>query len=149
MKKYGLEAIVHLIFWASTTWLITSGFSIEAQEIDLVDGVETIKVYRNSGWVVQLSACVMIAFIAFYANAWYIIKANKQKSKQQLPLGSGVVFIVLIGLVYGLTEFQLLDNSPPSPKEIAFGVAVFYFAISLTYGLIKISIFNAFASFAL
>lgn len=53
-----------------------------------------------------------------------------------------MVFAILTALIYAITEIRLFNSTPPIPKQIAFGVAVFYFSISVAYGLVKKSIFN-------
>lgn len=53
-----------------------------------------------------------------------------------------LTFAMLCILIYAVTEIRLLSSIPPIPKQIAFGVAVFYFSISIAYALVKISIFN-------
>ncbi|MDE3741280.1 sensor histidine kinase [Maribacter polysaccharolyticus] len=142
MKKLGLEIIVHLLFWLSTAWLITSGFSIQAQEIELVDGIETVHIVRNRDWVLQLVTCIVASCIAFYGNAGLIITANRNKRGRKSILGSISIFGILVFLTYVLTEYTIFDDSLPIPREIAFGIAIFYFAISIAYGLVKSSIFN-------
>jgi len=72
-----------------------------------------------------------------------IIKRNQAESTKS-PIGYiALSFAILTVLIYAVTEIRLFSSSPPVPKEIAFGVAVFYFSVSIAYGLVKNSIFNS------
>jgi LytS/YehU family sensor histidine kinase len=43
-------------------------------------------------------------------------------------------------MMYALTEFRFFINVPPIPKEIAFGIVIFYFALSIAYGMTRLLI---------
>lgn len=142
MKKKWKEVIIHILFWLCTSWLIASSFSIQSHEIELINGEETVKIVRNSGIAFQLIFCILLSLIAFYINAWFIIKRNQTDSTNDSIWYSLLTFIILSTLVYALTEIRLLNNTPPIPKQIAFGVAVFYFSISVAFALVKKTILN-------
>lgn len=140
MRNSGLEIIVHLLFWIGTGWLIVSGFSIQLHEIEVVNGVETVSIVRSSGLIYQLLLCIVLSMIAFYVNAQLIIKDNQNANRKIWT--SLLVFAIALILIYFLTAFQVFKNSPVVPKEIAFGVVVFYFSLSTAYALVKTSIRN-------
>lgn len=142
MKKYGLEIVIHILFWISTAWLIVSGFSIQSQEIELINGTETVKIVRNNGLIYQLLICILISMIAFYINAWFIIKRNQSESWKNATRYIVLTFLILTALIYAVTEIRLFSRAPSIPKQIAFGLAVFYFSISNAYGLVKKLISN-------
>lgn len=141
MKKW-IEVFIHMLFWLCTAWLIASSFSIHAHEIEVVNGVETIKIVRNNGLAYQLLICIFFSFVIFYINSWLIIKSNNKGITNSLIWCILVTFVILTALVYAVTEIRIVSSAPPIPKQIAFGVAVFYFSISVAYAVVKNSIFN-------
>jgi len=141
MKKW-MELIIHAFFWLTTAWLIASNFSIQSHEIEVIDGTERIKIIRNSGVAYQLLLCVFFSLLAFYCNAWLLMKRNREGNKKRLNWSVLLIFAILSVLIYALTEIHLLKDVAPIPKQTAFGVAAFYFSISLTYALTKNSVFN-------
>lgn len=80
--------------------------------------------------------------IAFYINAWQIIKRNQTESRKNLIWYIVLAFAILTVFIYAVTEIRFFSSTPPIPKQIAFGLAIFYFSISIAYGLVKNSIFN-------
>lgn len=140
MRNFGLEIIVHILFWVGTGSLIVSGFSIQLHEIEVINGVETESIVRSNGLIYQLLLCIVLSMLSFYVNAQLIIKYNQNANRKIWT--SLLVFAITLILIYFLTDFQVIKNSLPVPKEIAFGVAVFYFSLSIAYGLVKHSIKN-------
>ena len=142
MKKKWITIFIHVLFWLCTSWLITSSFSIQSHEIELIDGVEKVTIVRNNGLTYQLILCILLSLIAFYTNSWLIIKSNKAENIHKSIGYTALTFIILSTLVYFVTEFKLFSNAPPIPKQIAFGVSTFYFSLSVAYALVKNSIYN-------
>lgn len=141
MRKW-LEVVIHLLFWGCSTWLIASGFSVQSHEIEIINGIEAVKIVRNNGLIYQLLICIFLSMIAFYINAWLIIKRNQTGSRKNSIRYVVLVFVVLIFLIYTVTEIRLFSSTPPIPNQIAFGLAIFYLSISIAYGLVKNSISN-------
>lgn len=141
MRKW-LEVIIHVLFWLCTTWLIASGFSIQSHEIEVINGVEAVKIVRDNGLIYQLLICIFFSLLAFYINAWLIIKRNQSESTKSPIWYIILSFTILTVLIYAVTEIRLFSITPPIPKQIAFGVSIFYFSISIAYGLVKNSIYN-------
>ncbi|MBI1184323.1 hypothetical protein GC194_08635 [bacterium] len=142
MRKW-LEVVAHILFWSGSAWLIASGFSIQAHEIELIDGVETVKILRNTGIVYQLLICIFISLIAFYTSVWLIMSNSDRQRTKGLIWFLIFTFVCLTALIYTVTELRFFGSAPPIPKQIAFGIAFFYFAIALAYGFIKKSVFDA------
>lgn len=141
MRKW-LEVVIHLLFWSCTTWLIASGFSIQSHEIEVINGIEAVKIVRNNGLIYQLLICIFFSMIAFYINAWLISKRNRTESRKNLIWYIVLAFATLTVFIFAVTEIRFFSSTPPIPKQIAFGLAIFYFSISIAYGLVKKSIFN-------
>ncbi len=138
MNKFWIETIIHILFWVSTAWLITSSFSIQSHEIELNNGIETVNIVRNNGVAYQLLLCIMVSFFAFYINYWLLIKRKGLAAMK--TWGVIYVFAVLLIVTYFLVEFRFFLKTPPIPKQIAFGVAIFYFSLSIAYSLFKKSL---------
>ncbi|MGB5371736.1 MAG: hypothetical protein WBN18_15010, partial [Flavobacteriaceae bacterium] len=131
MKKIWIEVFIHVLFWISTSWLITTSFSIQSHEIELNNGLETVNIVRNNGLAYQLLLCIMVSFFAFYLNYWLLIKRNRTAKTK--TWGGLSVFTALLIVTYFLVEFRFFMETLPIPKQIAFGIAIFYFALSIAY----------------
>ncbi|MCB0466264.1 MAG: histidine kinase [Aequorivita sp.] len=142
MKKYVSEISIHILFWVSTAWLITTSFSISAQEIELINEVETINIIRNDGLAYQLLLCIIVSFIGFYVNAWLIIKNNRVAKTKRVIGYVALTFLILCTFIFFITEIRQVGYTPLIPKQIAFGIATFYFSLSVAYALVKNSIYN-------
>jgi len=142
MKKNWIEVVIHIIFWLSTAWLITSGFSIVSYDIEVINDAETVNIVRNSALIYQILLCIFISLIAFYANTWLIFQFNRVRTNKSSIWYSGLVFVMVLIVVYVVTEVRFFSDAPPIPPELAFGIAVFYFALSIAYILSKLLIYN-------
>lgn len=141
MKKNWIEVIIHIIFWVSTAWLITSGFSVVSQDIEVINGVETVNTVKGNYLIYKL-LCIVVSMIAFYMNAWLIFRWNRSRSGRSPVWYPALVFIILMIVMYVVTEVRLIPNTPPIPSDLAFGIAIFYFALSVAYSLTKLLIYN-------
>jgi sensor histidine kinase YesM len=142
MKRFWIEFIIHIIFWVSTTWLITSGFSIQSHEIEVINGVETINIVRNNWLIYQILLCIVISAITFYLNARLIFKLNQTKTNNKPIWYSALIFVIVLIIIYVITVPGLYSNMPPVPALIAFGIFFFYFALSIAYGLARLWVYN-------
>ena len=142
MKRW-IEFIIHMLFWLCTAWLIASSFSIQSHDIEIVNGIEEVSIVRNSGLTYQLLICILFSFVAFYVNSWLIIKNSRTGNANRLIWYVIVTFVILSAMVYAITEIRFLSNTPPIPKQIAFGVSTFYYSLSIAYALVKNSIYNS------
>jgi len=141
MKKNWIEAVIHIIFWVSTAWLITSGFSVVSQDIEVINGVETVHTVKGNYLIYKL-LCIVVSMIAFYMNAWLIFRWNRVRTGKSPVWYPALVFMILLIVMYVVTEVRLIPNAAPLPKELAFGIAIFYFALSIAYSLTKLLIYN-------
>ena len=141
MKKNWIEIVIHVIFWVSTAWLITSGFSVVSQEVEVVNGIETVHTVKGNYLIYKL-LCIGVSMIAFYMNTWLIFRWNQARAGKSPVWYPALVFMILLILIYVVTEVRLIPNAAPIPREIAFGIAVFYFALSIAYSLTKLLIYN-------
>ena len=138
MKRLWIEVFVNILFWISTAWLITTSFSIQSQEIEFINDVETIRVVRNSGLINQILLCISVSFIAFYLNAWLTFNLNKSKTNIKSVWVSAFILLISLTLIFLLSEIVFASNGLPIPKQIAFGIPIFYFTLSIAYSLAKL-----------
>lgn len=132
-----LEYIFNVLFWLVTGWLITSSFSIQGQEIEIFNDVETIRTVRNQSIVQQLLWVIGISAAAFYSNLYNISLLKKQANR------GGVLVVALLLLVGAITSLHLVeqncfDGQLILPKQMSIGILLFYFTISSAYAFIKI-----------
>lgn len=126
--------IIHLFFWISTGWLITSGFSIERQEMEIINGVEQVETIRNTQLIFKLIFCVFISAIISYINVWNLSKLNS--SAHRPTIISRSILIYLIGLAVLVISNQF-SNTLRLPLSLLAGITLFYYTISIAYGLTR------------
>ncbi|WP_420577860.1 sensor histidine kinase [Ekhidna sp.] len=126
--------IIHLFFWISTGWLITSGFSIERQEMEIINGVERVETIRNAQLIFKLIFCVFISAIISYINVWNLSKLNS--SAHRPTIISRSVLIYLVGLAVLVISNQF-SNTLRLPLSLLAGITLFYYTISIAYGLTR------------
>ena len=142
MRKRWIEIVLHVVFWISTSWLITSSFSIQAQEIEIVEGVKKINIVRNFGLAYQLLLIIFISAVSFYFNAWLLLQRNRSRINRNAIKYSALIFALTLLVVYGFSCFSIFGNLPPIPKQLALGIAIFYFSLSVSYSLAKLWVYN-------
>ena len=138
MKRTAIETLLNIVFWVATAWLITSGFSIQSQERELINGVEKIKTIHNETLVIKLLTCIGIAFVMFYINLWNIGRLAMQQKKEQVFLITAFIFIAAFSVFYLVEKLTLTGARLPLPPALSIGILVFYFTISSTYALGKL-----------
>ena len=138
MQKKWLEGSINLIFWLCSAWLIISSFSIEAQEIEIINGLESIQVSRNDSLILQLSFLVIIAMAMFYLNLWNLKKLQTNASRTPVLLFSATLFFIALMLYLGLRNLSFFPVDLYPPISLISAILFFYFSLSTAYGLGKI-----------
>ncbi len=138
MIKTWTEGFLNVFFWIITGWLIILGFSIEVQEVTIDDGIETIKVIRNSEIQLKLFIAVFISSISFYLNLNNISYLYRREKRMQVLVVAIILMIVPVTIFYLLGKYHLLLYLVRLPLPIIIGVFFFYFTISVAYGLSKV-----------
>ena len=134
-----LEYFLHVLFWGVTAWLISSSFSIQAQEIEMVDGVETLHFIRNESLRLKILACIVVAGLLSYVNLWNILRLRKEGVERWsvilVSLGLFLLAVVLYPVVEAWwTPFPAIGL----PAPVRNGILLFSFATSIAYGLAKV-----------
>lgn len=138
MKLNGSEILLNLLFWGLTGWLITSGFSIQSQEIQNINGVETIRIVRNETIIIKLLLCIGIAVILFYANLWNILRLYQQQNKTTTIFYSILILLCAFAIYYILERSNIPGPPFVLPASLITGILFFYFTCSISYGIGKI-----------
>lgn len=127
------EILIHIAFWIFTAWLITSSFSIVSHEIEVIDGIETVNIGRDSSLVLQLLGCILLSILLFYTNNLLIARYSLRVGRIKLILYSISLFIISY-LVYKIISGLLLNPGDLLiPPGLSFSIILFYFALSACY----------------
>lgn len=138
MNKRIIEISSNLLFWIVTSWLILSSFSIQSQEIEVLNGVESVRIVRNDAILLQLSVLLAISLVMFYTNSWNLKRLTKTDNPKYvahlslLAFGAAIgLFLLLRSLIWGTLKLGL-------PVSLVIGILIFYFTISTSYALILV-----------
>ena len=132
-----LEYLSNILFWAISGLVIVSSFSIQSQEIEILDQEETIRTIRDPNIIRQLLVAIVISAIAFYGNLYNISYLNTSFSKRRiLLLSMGIFGGSIIG--YLLVEYIFFTHLLVLPKLISIGIILLYLTVSTVYGLVKV-----------
>ncbi|MFZ1704861.1 MAG: histidine kinase [Saprospiraceae bacterium] len=142
MKRHFVEIFIHIIFWGSTAFLLTTNFSIESHTIELINGVETVSIVRNSGLIFQIINIVLISIFLAYINIWLIVHL-KQSNKTKTVIYVLMAFLGALLLSYFIIHLPIYGKVPQLPIPLVFGLVSFYGALSVAYGLGKLWYLNA------
>ncbi len=138
MKNRWFEIVINIFFWIITAIFIATAFSIESRDIEITNGIETIRVERSSSIIYQLLICIGISAFLFYLNYLNIVRLTKYKDKQRTFLLSISLLIVLLGLQYILIYTGILHFRIHLSTGLVVGIILFYYSISVAYGLGKV-----------
>ncbi len=136
-----IEYIANLLFWSITGWLLVSSFSIQGQEVEVLNGVKTVKTIRDTEIIFQIVTCIFVSFMMFYINLYNISKLGKSSQKVKNFLFSTFIFLIAIVLFYFAKKI-FFTNQYILPNQISIGIIFFYFTVSSAYGFIKIWILS-------
>jgi hypothetical protein len=137
MKITWTEWILQLLFIALSAWLIASGFSIEAQDLEIINGVETLTIKRSLSLVYQLLLCIVTAVIVAYVNIYFLFNYYRRLPNYKLVLYS--LTLLLVGFLLCFTIPSLTSNHALMlPTSLSLGIPIFYYTLSTAYGFGKI-----------
>ncbi|MDX2245949.1 MAG: sensor histidine kinase [Bacteroidia bacterium] len=136
MKNRGLEIVIHLLFWYITAWLIVSGFSIHSQEIELINGEETIHIVRDRGSAIQLLTCIFFSAGMFYAVVYQLQKLEKLSIQNAFRVVC--IFLLSFAGYFVMARLNRISGGPLLPAGLWLGVSLFYFMAAIAYSLFKI-----------
>lgn len=137
MNRY-LSIVLHMAFWVLTGTLIISSFSVQAQEIEIINDVETVRIVRNDILLWQLAGVLFTSFLLFYAMLWNIRRLNMEGTRTRVSVLAIGLLTGAIWLTYGLTFVVWIEYGPVLPPAISIGILLFYFASATAYGLARL-----------
>lgn len=129
--------MLHAVFWMLTGYLIVNSFSIESQEVEVLNGVETVLIVRNDSLYWQLVSVLLLAFVLAYANLWNLALLNRERSRRKAIRNMALLLVAGVVAVVSITTFGWFGEGLRLPRPISFGVLFFYLAISTAYGLAR------------
>lgn len=131
--QYSGLVLLHLFFWGFTAYAIIRGFSIDAQEIEVINGKEMVKTHRNEGLISSLSFIVLLCFIAFYTLHFTLIGLLKKSRKAHgLIIGISIGGLLLaINYAINCGWFSGRSSLPQMPNTLIIGISLFYLGSAL------------------
>ena len=140
MLKKGVEIILNMLFWGMTSWIVVHFFSVENQEIEVINGIEKIKISRDPFIEKALLIGQLFKAILFYLNFWLLIDHfGKGKLMKTFWYKSVSLFLVIFGLEVIFIHQFIVPSGCPLPWTLELLIAEFYYAFSLAYGFTKVS----------
>lgn len=136
MRVKWIEVILNIVFWVLTSWLIISMYSIEVQEIEIVNGKEIKQVIRNPYLIYYFSIGQFFFFITFYLELYFLKKLNETRKLNVFIYKSLGLILVCISVYYWVTNY-LFFATPIRIPSVTFGILLFYITAALCYGFIK------------
>jgi sensor histidine kinase YesM len=138
MKKSLSEVSINILFWLLTAWLLTTTFSIEVKEIEVINGIETVYIQHNKGLILHILLIIFVSLIMFYSTLYIILKLKTEKNKLKIIIWSLLTFLISIIIVFSLSRFSSNPGITVLPQSTIWGTLSFYYAIATTYGLAKV-----------
>ena len=138
MSSKNGEIILNILFWLLSSWLIVNSFSIVSQELEVIDGVETIQIERSSVLIKQLLLAIAFSFLLFYSNLFNLWQLRKELKGSQIWFYSFSLAGFAVLVQYLIRELGLINDIFQLPLSLIFGITIFYYAISSAYALTKI-----------
>lgn len=132
-----LEYSLNILFWLISTAIIVSSFSIQGQEIEVVNNTEIVHTIRDIYIIYQLLACVLLAAVMFYSNLYTIRLLNRNGNKKKVILISALLLLSALGLLFLIEKFFFAPY-PLLPFQINGSILLFYFTVSCAYGIVKL-----------
>lgn len=128
-----LEILLNILFWVLSSLLIINSFSITAQEIEIINGLEQLRIVRDSTLLSKLCIAIIAAAIVFYSN---LFLWQNLKRKKYLPIFWCIALAPLYFLLYSFFNLLFLGAGGINPPtSIVLGIGVFYIATSISYVL--------------
>ncbi|MEZ4826161.1 MAG: sensor histidine kinase [Bacteroidia bacterium] len=138
MKNQLLKWAIHILFWLGSTWLIVSSFSIQSKEIEITNGIETVRIVRDGGLTAQLTTWILISAVVFYTIAGVLGRLSQGRNWRSAGKWA---FAILPVSALGYYLFYLRQNNPAGPIlswQIGVGILGFYVMAAAAYGLFKV-----------
>jgi len=137
MKRKWIEIALNMAFWAGSAWLIFATFSIEAHEVEIINGEERVWISRSAGLVYQLLLTVILSMALFYLNRGLLARLNDSGRRLKTVAQSVSLFFIVLIVALLLIELRVVAHGPVLSAPVLAGIVFFYYAVSSTYGIGK------------
>ncbi len=141
MKVRWIEIAINILFWGVTSWFIISAFSIESQEIEVIDGQTLERINRNKDLVYYFFMGQLFFVIYFYIQLFLILSLKGKKEVGIFLLKSIALATVCVFLYQHSARLFLFPEFNHFPA-VSHGIFTFYAAVAIGYGFIKVWIRN-------
>lgn len=138
MSRKFVEIAINVAFWLLSGWVIAASFSITAQEFEVIDGNETLRIVRNDWLLRQLLVCIAWAFGLFYTNLWLALRAASADRRRFFGLWSPALLLGVGAVYHGIQAAGVGPEGGRLAPSLSIGILVFYYAVSTAYGIGKI-----------
>lgn len=131
--KHWWLVLLHMAFWVFTAFAIINGFSIDAQEIEIINGEKIVKTHRNPDIIKSLSYLVALCFICFYLLHWVFLKWFNSKHRKKALLIGLIISLTCLTINYGKNAnwFSTGYQLPRLPEILVLGISLFYIGTAL------------------
>ena len=139
MIKNRFEILFNILFWIVSSWLVVSLFSIEVQEVEVVNGRE-IETFTRSISLIKIFFIGQVLFaLHFYFQLYLILQLNKKNQLKEVLLRSLFLFVAVILLFFILIKILSPNNTfAYFIPSVSYIILIFYLAVAFSYGFIKI-----------
>ncbi len=142
MKTRNLEIAVNVLFWLISGVIIVSTFSIQFQEVKIINGIEQKSVVRNPEVLRSLVVVLVFCALTFYFHV-YNLHQTRFSSKRRIKM----VYSILVAILfYALGAFMIYifwgNRVTNGLLPLMALIFVFYFTIATIYGFSKLLIQN-------
>lgn len=133
-----MEWGVNGLFWLVTAWFIMTTFGIVRQEIEIINGVETVRTTWNGNILTILSVLLVLCALMFYFNLWNISRLNGSRDRTAVTGYLLGAFAACFLGYQGVVQLPYLEAFPRLSYGLIVGIMLFYFAVSFGYGISKV-----------
>ncbi|MES2774232.1 MAG: histidine kinase [Bacteroidota bacterium] len=110
-KKYWLEGLAHLFFWGLLTVILNGMLGIHTQEVQNINGVESVIIHRKS--VLPLILAGLICKMAFvYINIFLLLPAFSKSRKTVTYILQTILLFAACLFLERLLKFQVIHFTP-------------------------------------
>ncbi len=137
MNRKWIEIAFNIVFWAGSAWLILATFSIEAHEVEIINGEERVWISRSAELVYQLLLTVVLSMVLFYLNRALLARLDDTGRRLKTVAQSVSLFFIVLIIALALIELRVVAEGPVLSAPVLGGIVFFYYAVSSTYGIGK------------
>lgn len=128
--------LLHLFFWAITSWVLLYSFSIETRDIQIINGVKTVTITHNPALVKQLSVALFFSFVLFYFNSRIISGVKVGENTLRTILQSLLILSIILLACFSVNHW-MTGTTVRLPAVLIASSVSFYYMTSVALGIGK------------